>query len=139
MPDGGSDTWWTWAAGTQLSILPGFENETFPVNELFNISHGWGFSPPGGKVGFELMVVGVFREPDFVYRTVETNRGEGLSIAWLWAHNFPDGMTSTYTFVGEWFTSCKYAVKSGLYPEPRPKPNEKVVILSDTVEVDFLS
>ena len=121
--------------GDRISLFGG--DTVFAAGEPFHIVHGWTFSPPddrpqGGHFEFTLEVDGQFVEASFSDRTKEN----GL-IARLWIFNFPDGMTGTHTFTGHWFSSCKYAVDTGLLPGPCENRNTQVEVNSRSITVYF--
>ncbi len=112
---------------------------TLAAKTLFHIQHGWaapwpkgttpeqkqGFSSPG--TNFTLFMDGkqaphpMCRQPD---------RSAGVTDKWLLA-NFPNGMTGTRTFLGEWYNdttlalTCEievtftYSAASGPWERPR--------------------
>ena len=119
--------------GDRIIVHP--PDKTFPQNTPFHIAHGWywtkGDEPriPKGTLGFNLELDGKKVNRDFV----EINETAGTIV---WVNNFPEGMTGTHTFTGEWVAPCWVGVELGLIPECK-NPNKPVVILTDSVTVEF--
>jgi hypothetical protein len=129
--------------GAKLSLWPGQTPTTFPAGEPFHVAHGWAFSPPddvpGPGLSFGLTLDGVPQEVDFVWRTSTPIPGEGPGLSWMWVYNFPDGLTGSHTFTGQWFASCLYLARLGLDPESCSSPNEIVLFSTNTAEVTFVA
>jgi hypothetical protein len=125
--------------GLPIDLLAGSPT-VFPAGQPFHISHGWALDPklvhPIGLFDFELEVIGVPRDEDFVLRSFDRSDPDPLRL--LWVHNFPDGkLAGTYTFTGRWFAPCEAAVDLGYLPGACLKRNAKIEAFTNSLTVTF--
>jgi hypothetical protein len=116
--------------GSRINLFLGNQayqaNTAFFVRDGFNIPTG---AAASGKYLFTLDVDGVSRAADF---KTNTTLSDG-SVSRLWIFNFPDGMTGTHVFTGDFVAPCG--------PDTAPcgssRPNTPLVFLTISATVTF--
>jgi hypothetical protein len=132
--------------GTRINLFGG-GFQVFPAGQPFHFVHGWGLDQSNpetaqalGRFGFSLAVDGVEGRESFVEKFHVQVPGVGRVQARQWVYNFPEGMTGTHTFTGQWFGACEGLVLSGLAPGPCENPVELTTADPGplTITVDFV-
>jgi len=136
------------AKGERILIFPGTSPETFPANETFYITHGWGwvmhdyFKITNDKKGFKytLKLDGELLEQNHIHSNVFPAVQDEYGDHWrqsMWIFNFPDGLEGTHTFLGEYWLECQVFEDFGLVPGPCADPHEWMLYLEAEVTIDF--
>ena len=115
--------------GTRLLIW-GPAQQTFPAGQPFYFEHGWQSAVPStqgvGRWTFSLSVDGVpqmgFAEPQVT--TQDPTYGTLIFRPYLF--DFPQGLTGTHVFSGNWYGPCAQMVAQGYAAGPCSSPEEVV-------------
>lgn len=121
--------------GPRINVLRGTPT-TYPAGAPFRIEHGWSSCLAAsdllanGRLGFDLDVDGVEREPSFVDVSRLRKEDTGLACDVLnrsTVYNFPNGLPAgSHTFRGHWIGPCKPLVGDDQYDAICANPAEVI-------------
>ena len=114
--------------GSQLLIWN--SQQTYPAGQPFYFEHGWQMAVPStegvGLWTFSLSVDGVPQMGFPLNQVTTQDPTYGTLIFRPFLFNFPEGMTGTHVFTGNWYGPCAQMVAGGYATGPCSSPNQIV-------------